>query len=146
MAHANKYKEDVIEVFNTVKSDGFEYDPAGEHGTTIDEWNVPEEFVRDVTGSDDFALAVRMLLKQKGCNPQLAFFKNPSEVGELVCLVGIYVLSIQNSFPVKIRALTEHDGYTFVALCGKEPGDNWVGVDRAVSSSGISRPKVGSYT
>ena len=147
MTHVKKYEEDAIEVFQTVKSDDFEYVPSEEeYGTTIDEWGIPEELVRGISGCDDFALACRALLKQRGCNPQLAFFRIRGEHGTLACLVGNLALEVNQEGLARLVELTEDREYDFIAMSGSEPGDDWNFVDRVVSTNTRIKPEIVTYT
>ena len=102
-----------------------------EVSTTIDDWNVPENFVLSVDGCEEFALACRDYLKQKGHSPRLALATTRDGNNSLVCLIGKYALAVENDAPqLLIRYFSGDTGNEFIAYSGLVPGEEWTYVDR----------------
>ena len=67
MPTANNYMIDVFAVFNRIKG-GFTYVSDEEQHGTKEDWRFPESYDNLTGDCDDFAIACRKLLKEKGTN------------------------------------------------------------------------------
>jgi predicted transglutaminase-like cysteine proteinase len=118
------YVKDVFAVFDRIK-DGFTYVSDEEQYGTKEDWRFPEN-VDNLTGDcDDFAIACRMLLKEKGHECRLVFCRTENGGGHLICSIGKFALDNRMKFPVELTYLTQIQRYTLLSVSGLNPGDDW---------------------
>ena len=118
------YTKDAFDVFTRVKR-GFKYISDELQYGTKEDWRFPKDFDNVVGDCDDFAIACRALLKEKGHNCRLVFCRTETGGGHLICAVGKLALDNRMKFPVEIVYLTETKGYTLNSISGLNPGDDW---------------------
>jgi len=122
-ANTPSYMTDVFEVFGRVKG-GFTYVSDMELHGVREDWRFPENVDNFEGDCDDFAIACRMLLKEKGHNCRLVFCRTETGGGHLICAIGKMVLDNRMNFPVEIRYLQQR-GYEFISASGLQPEDDW---------------------
>jgi predicted transglutaminase-like cysteine proteinase len=118
------YVKDSFDVFNRVK-DGFTYVSDMEQYGTKEDWRFPENVDNFEGDCDDFAIACRMLLKQKGHECRLLFCRTETGGGHLICAIGKFALDNRMKFPVELTYLTQTKKYTLLSVSGLNPGDAW---------------------
>jgi predicted transglutaminase-like cysteine proteinase len=118
---------DVFDTFNRVK-DGFTYVSDMEQHGTKEDWRFSENVDNFEGDCDDFAIACRMLLKEKGHECRLIYCKTENGGGHLICVIGKMALDNRMKFPVEIKYLHQH-GYEFISASGLAPGDDWRKID-----------------
>lgn len=96
------------------------------HGC-IEYWSIPQHVIKHGTlrgDCEEFALSCRHKCREAGIVSQLAICKD--ECGELHCVLHVNGLILDNRQP-HVRTVDElvKIGYTWVAISGNEPGDQW---------------------
>ena len=124
------YMDDVFEVHTKVRN-GFRYvEDEVQHPESIDDWRIPEDCERVTGDCDDFAIACRTLLKEKGHEPRLLFCLTEMGDGHLICVLGKMALDNRKSNPVTIEELaSKFGGYTLISVSGRKPGENWRSIE-----------------
>jgi predicted transglutaminase-like cysteine proteinase len=117
------YIKDAFEVFNRIK-DGFTYVSDEEQYGTKEDWRFPESYDNLTGDCDDFAIACRKLLKEKGHECRLVFCRTEGGGGHLICVIGKMALDNRMKFPVEIKYL-QHKGYELISASGLNPEDDW---------------------
>ena len=118
------YIKDAFEVFERIK-DGFTYVSDEEQYGTKEDWRFPESYDNLTGDCDDFAIACRKLLKEKGHECRLLLCKTENGGWHLICTIGKFALDNRMKFPVELTYLTGVQGYTLSSVSGLEPGDEW---------------------
>ena len=121
------YVKDAFDVFKRVK-DGFTYVSDEENHGTKEDWRFPENVDSFEGDCDDFAIACRMLLKEKGYSCRLVFCKTETGGGHLICTIGKWALDNRMKSPVGLTFLTGIKGYNLISISGLNPGDRWHGI------------------
>jgi len=124
---SDNYVTDAFDVFDRVK-DGFTYVSDMEQHGTREDWRFPENVDNFEGDCDDFAIACRMLLKEKGHDCRLLFCKTETGGGHLICTIGKMALDNRMKSPVELTYLARTKGYTLISVSGLNPGDDWHGV------------------
>jgi len=125
------YIDDTIEVFNRVHA-GFKYvTDEVQYPESIDDWRIPKDFDRVTGDCDDFAIACRTLLKEKGHKPRLLYCRAETGEGHLICILGKMALDNRMFKAVEITELTRR-GYILISVSGTEPGEYWRSVEDVV--------------
>ena len=121
----NTYLDDVNVVHQKVLR-GFRYVSDQHQYDKIEDWRIPED-LEHVTGDcDDFAIACRSLLREKGHKePRLLFCKTETGRGHLICVLGKMALDNRQRSPIEIETLANRIGYKFISISGTNPGDPW---------------------
>ena len=122
----NNYLDDVNVVHQKVLH-GFRYVSDQRQYDKIEDWRIPEDLDGHVTGDcDDFAIACRSLLREKGHNePRLLLCLTETGVGHLICVLGKMALDNRQRSPIEIETLANRIGYKFISISGTNPGDPW---------------------
>jgi len=121
----NNYLDDVFVVHQKVRY-GFRYVSDQDQYDKIEDWRLPEEDCEHVTGDcDDFAIACRHLLREKGYEPRLLLCLTENGGGHLICVLGKMALDNRQRSPIEIETLANRIGYKFISISGTNPGDPW---------------------
>lgn len=121
----NNYLDDVNVVHQKVLR-GFRYVSDQRQYDKIEDWRIPEDLDGHVTGDcDDFAIACRSLLREKGHEPRLLFCLTENGGGHLICVLGKMALDNRQRSPIEIETLANRIGYKFISISGTTPGDPW---------------------
>ena len=119
------YVDDVFDVHKKVLS-GFHYvSDEIHHPESIDDWRIPEDCERVTGDCDDFAIACRVLLREKGYESRLLFCLTENDGGHLICMLGKMALDNRQPRPIEVESLVRHIGYTLISVSGWNPGDEW---------------------
>jgi len=126
----SNYIEDTREVHDTVSA-GFKYvSDEKQWGTIIDDWRIPEDCKRVTGDCDDFAIACRELLREKGHKPRLLFCLTETGDGHLICVLGKMALDNRQRSAVEIEDLVSgRKKYTLVTVSGRVPGEEWRAIE-----------------
>lgn len=116
-----------LKVIHTAVFNKFKYKTDQESHGTIEHWNVPDEFAQGkvFTGDcEEFAMACRMLCREKGIVSQLAVCID--ETGEYHCVLHVngYILDNRHD-SVKTTDELSKLGYKWIAISGDNVGDQW---------------------
>lgn len=103
---------------------GFTYVTDKEQYERNEHWVMPKDPF-EVTGDcEDFALACRVLVRNKGLKSRLIFCKTEDGGGHCVLSVGGWILDNRmervHDYQYMIKI-----GYRFIAMSGYEEGDTW---------------------
>jgi predicted transglutaminase-like cysteine proteinase len=130
------YIDDVVEVHKKVLS-GFKYVTDEVQYGRIEDWRIPENCERVIGDCDDFAIACRELLREKGHEPRLVFCTTETGGGHLVCVLGKMVLDNRQRTAVTIKSLADsRTPYHFISASGTSPGEEWRSIKLSWESSG----------
>jgi predicted transglutaminase-like cysteine proteinase len=128
-ARPQSYIDDTVEVHKKVLA-GFRYvKDSVQHPGSIDDWRLPEDFERVTGDCDDFAIACRALLREKGHTPRLLLCLTETGGGHLICVLGKMALDNRQRHSTEIKILTDRIGYTLISISGREPGAPWRMID-----------------
>lgn len=135
-ANNNNYLDDVFVVHQKVRY-GFRYVSDQDQYDKIEDWRLPEDCDERVTGDcDDFAIACRHLLREKGYDtPRLLLCLTENGGGHLICVLGKMALDNRQTYPVEVETLANRIGYKFISISGTNPGDPWTKIAGILSSS-----------
>lgn len=109
---------------------GFTYVSDEENYGLSEHWGFPDDVDNFQDDCDGFAIACRMLLKEKGIKCRLVACTVGDYGWHAVCAVGNYIL--ENRYR---RVMTKEElerpphNYTFRYISGFEPGDAWRELD-----------------
>ncbi len=118
------YVQDAFDVFKRVKN-GFTYVSDMEQHGVKEDWRFPENVDSFEGDCDDFAIACRMLLKERGHECRLVFCETETGGGHLICVIGKWALDNRMKSAVGVTYLTGIKGYNLISISGLAPGDNW---------------------
>ena len=118
------YVKDAFDVFKRVK-DGFTYVSDMEQYGVKEDWRFPENVDSFEGDCDDFAIACRMLLKERGHECRLVFCETETGGGHLICTIGKWALDNRMKSAVGVEYLTRTKGYNLISISGLNPGDDW---------------------
>ena len=123
------YIDDTFDVHRKVLA-GFRYvKDSVQYPESIDDWRIPEDCERVTGDCDDFAIACRALLREKGHEPRLLFCLTETGGGHLICVLGKMALDNRQHRPIESKVLADSLGYTFVSVSGRAPGESWRIID-----------------
>ena len=117
------YIEDANEVFDRVKA-GFRWVSDEEQFGFPEDWRIPKDFDRVTGDCDDFAIACRELLREKGYDPRLLTCSIQG-VGHLICVLGKIALDNRMRGVVEVKTLVSRHGYSMISISGRKAGDDW---------------------
>ena len=124
-ANNNNYLDDVNVVHQKVLR-GFRYVSDQRQYDKIEDWRIPEDCGRVTGDCDDFAIACRSLLREKGHKEsRLLFCLTENGGGHLICVLGKMALDNRQRSPIEIETLANRIGYKFISISGTNPGDPW---------------------
>ena len=118
------YTKDAFDAFTRVKR-GFKYISDELQYGTKEDWRFPKDFDNVVGDCDDFAIACRMLLKERGHDCRLVFCETETGGGHLICTIGKWALDNRMKSAVGVEYLTGTRGYNLISISGLNPGDDW---------------------
>ena len=119
----DNYITDATEVFDKIMG-GVSYVTDEEQFGEQEDWRLPED-VSGVRGDcDDFAIACRTMLIERGHEPRLVLCKVRGQ-GHLICILGKVALDNRMRGIVKIETLVDRHAYELVSVRGTQPGDDW---------------------
>ena len=121
----DNYITDAAEVFEKAMG-GFRYVSDEDQFGELEDWRMPDGIESgDIVGDcDDFAIACRTLLKDRGHEPRLLFCKVRNQ-GHLICVLGQIALDNRMRGITKIDTLANRHAYQLVSISGVKPGDDW---------------------
>ena len=119
------YIEDTFDVHKKVRA-GFRYvSDKIQYPGSIDDWRIPKDCERVTGDCDDFAIACRELLREKGYSSRLLLCQTETGGWHLICVLGKMALDNREKEAVELRKLVDEVGYKLSRVSGREPGDGW---------------------
>ena len=128
VAQERTYVDDLKEVFAIVKG-GFRPVSDEEQWDLpdfLDDWRAPDNPRKVVGDCDDFAIACRQLLRERGIPSRLMACITETREAHVVCTSGNFVLDNRLKYVVTLSHLPR---YTFLAVSGFKKGEEWRAVE-----------------
>lgn len=123
-----KSMTDIYPLLNSVHSlvfNNFKYRTDMSQYGDIEKWVMPNEYYsgreKVVGDCEDFALACRKLLRDRGVDSRLVFCQTETGEGHLVLEVDGWILDNRESKVVPRETLE----YNWISISGYRPGDPW---------------------
>jgi len=103
---------------------GFTYKTDKAQFGVIERWTLPANVDNLTADCEEFAIACRMLLKEKLIMSRLVYCRDEENAGHLVAEVNGYILDNRQT-RVVTRETLERKGYCFISISGFESGEDW---------------------